>query len=47
MIAFNDKEYKIAYLEFYDRDIDFISEKGTDSESMKSFVGSYFKYNFE
>ena len=43
MIAFNDKECKIAYLEFYDKDLDRISE----DDGMVGFIDFYFKYKFK
>lgn len=47
MVAFNDEECKIAYLEFYDRDIDYVSEDENDKDAMVEFVEYYFKYHFQ
>lgn len=44
MIGFSDKNKSIAYLYFYDTDLDYIS---SDNESpMSDFVKKYFKYDF-
>ena len=43
MIAFHEEEHKIAYLEFFDKDLDGISE----DEGMVGFIDSYFKYKFK
>lgn len=41
MIAFNDTENRIAYLDFYDSDLDCVDE------DMTKFVDKYFNYNFD
>ncbi|HCW52748.1 MAG TPA: hypothetical protein DG753_03195 [Clostridium sp.] len=44
MIGFSDENKSIAYLYFYDTDLDYISR---DNESpMSDFVKKYFKYDF-
>lgn len=43
MVAFHDEECKIAYLEFFDKDLDGVSE----NRGMVGFIESYFKYKFK
>lgn len=45
MIAQNDDVCKIAYLDFYDSDLDCIGEDGSEG-SMENFIKEYFNYNF-
>ncbi|GAA0076753.1 hypothetical protein UT300005_11310 [Clostridium sp. CTA-5] len=45
MIGTSDEKKSIAYLYFYDSDLDFIGEKD-DKSPMANFVKRYFKYNF-
>lgn len=45
MIAQNDDDCKIAYLDFYDSDLDCIGENGSQG-SMENFIKEYFNYNF-
>jgi hypothetical protein len=46
MIGQNDNECKIAYFEFSDSELDFISENQTEGE-MEKFIDEYFDYNFK
>ncbi len=45
MIAFCEESNQIAYLEFYDMDLDTLSG-GKNGETMPAFVRSYFRYRF-
>lgn len=46
MIAFCEKEQKIAYLEVYAKDLDRVSEEEGTKEPMVRFIENYFKYDF-
>ncbi|WP_061994798.1 hypothetical protein [Clostridium sp. ATCC 25772] len=45
MIGTSDKEKSIAYLYFYDQDLDYIGDKD-EKQPMANFVKTYFKYKF-
>lgn len=45
MIATSDEKNTMAYLYFYDEDLDFISENKTQ-ESMKDFIKKYYRYEW-
>ncbi len=45
MIGTSDEQLSIAYLYFYDFDLDYISDEG-ENEPMKNFVQQYFKYKW-
>lgn len=45
IIGTSDEKNSIAYLYFYDKDLDLIDTEGGDSP-MADFVKEYFKYNF-
>ena len=45
MIGMSDEKNSIAYLYFYDSDLDYIGDE-EDSQPMASFVKEYFKYDF-
>lgn len=45
MIGTSDEKRSIAYLYFYDYDLDYIGQKG-EKNPMANFVKQYFKYNF-
>jgi hypothetical protein len=45
LLGFNDEEHKIAYLYFYDFDIDYIAEVGEDPEAeMRELVDTAFEW---
>lgn len=46
-IAINKNEQKIAYLTFYDQDIDYLCEINERENYMPKFVKKYFKYKFQ
>ena len=45
MIGTSDEKTSVAYLYFYDQDLDYISEEG-ENEPMKDFVQQYFEYEW-
>ena len=45
MIGTSDDEKRIAYLYYYDQDLDYISEED-DKSTMAEFVKNYFRYDF-
>ena len=49
IIGYNEKTFQIAYLSFFDSDIDYICEyeENENNDYMPKFIKKYFKYNFE
>lgn len=45
-IAVNKSELSIAYLTFYDQDIDYLCEASERDGYMERFINKYFKYDF-
>lgn len=46
LIAVNESSRQIAYLTFYDQDIDYLCKSDKQDGYMKKFVKKYFKYKF-
>lgn len=47
IIAVNNSMYEIAYLTFYDQDVDYLCKESEKDGYMEYFVKKYFKYDFE
>lgn len=46
-IAVNEKERQIAYMTFYDQDLDYLCDTTEADGYMAKFVDKYFSYNFD
>ena len=46
MVATSDKNCSIAYMYFWDLEIDYVGKKGEENPKMQEFVQEYFRYEW-
>lgn len=46
MVATSDKNCSIAYMYFWDLEIDYVGKKGEENPKMQEFVEEYFRYEW-